>query len=88
MKRFHSKLRAALAFLHKKGFTKHNGYDKIKSLNYDTKEVIIMNIRKIIAAAISAIMLAGNSAQFAAFADGSVRFEAENGTLGGAAYIE
>lgn len=88
MKRFHSKLRAALAFLHKKGFTKHNGYDKIKSLNYDTKGVIIMNIRKIIAAAVSAIMLAGNSAQFAAFADGSVRFEAENGTLGGAAYIE
>lgn len=46
------------------------------------------SIKKITAAAVSAAMLATGAAQFSVFADQTLKYEAENGSLGGSAYIQ
>ena len=46
------------------------------------------NIKKVAAAFLSAAMLATGSAQLSVFAQQTLKYEAENGTLGGSAYIQ
>lgn len=46
------------------------------------------NIKKVTAAFLSAAMLTTGSAQLSVFAQQTLKYEAENGTLGGSAYIQ
>ena len=46
------------------------------------------NIKKVAAAFLSAAMLTTGSAQLSVFAQQTLKYEAENGTLGGSAYIQ
>ena len=46
------------------------------------------NIKKVAAAFLSVAMLTTGSAQLSVFAQQTLKYEAENGTLGGSAYIQ
>ena len=46
------------------------------------------NIKKVAAAFLSVAMLTTGSAQLSVFAQQALKYEAENGTLGGSAYIK